>query len=161
MSERDIRADVLVIGCGIAGAAAALEAADAGLRTVVITKEVRPEESNTFYAQGGIVSFAPDDKPELLKRDILEAGDSVGDPAAVDILVGEGPRLVRESTSSRSPSPGARPRRSTTPSRPGTRGAASSTSRTPPAGPSRTGSCAPSKNTPASPCSPDGRPSTS
>jgi L-aspartate oxidase len=96
MSDRDIRADLLVIGCGIAGAAAALEAAEAGLRTVVITKEVRAEESNTYYAQGGIVSFAPDDRPELLKRDVLEAGDRVGDPAAVDIMVGEGPRLVRE-----------------------------------------------------------------
>ncbi|HPW18950.1 MAG TPA: L-aspartate oxidase [Candidatus Aminicenantes bacterium] len=96
MDGSDIRADVLVVGCGIAGAAAALEAADAGLRTVVITKEARPEESNTLYAQGGIVSFAPDDKPDLLKEDILEAGDRIGDPAAVDILVEEGPRLVRE-----------------------------------------------------------------
>ncbi|HSA96097.1 MAG TPA: FAD-dependent oxidoreductase, partial [Acidobacteriota bacterium] len=96
MSERDILADVLVIGCGIAGAAAALEAAEAGLRTVVITKEARPRESNTYYAQGGIVSFAPDDRPELLKEDILEAGDKVGDPSAVDILVAEGPRLVQE-----------------------------------------------------------------
>jgi len=96
MSERDIRADVLVIGCGIAGAAAALEAARAGLRTVVITKEARAEESNTLYAQGGIVSFGPDDFPELLKEDVLEAGDQVGDPAAVDILVGDGPRLVQE-----------------------------------------------------------------
>ncbi|MCX6569913.1 MAG: L-aspartate oxidase [Candidatus Aminicenantes bacterium] len=95
MSERDIRADVLVIGCGIAGAAAALEAAKAGLRTVVITKEAHAEETNTFYAQGGIVSFAPDDQPKLLKKDILEAGDDVGDPAAVDILVEEGPELVR------------------------------------------------------------------
>ena len=41
MSESDIRADVLVIGCGIAGAAAALEAAEAGLRTVVLTKDAR------------------------------------------------------------------------------------------------------------------------
>lgn len=96
MSERDIRADVLVIGCGIAGAAAALEAAKAGLRTVVITKEAHAEETNTFYAQGGIVSFAPDDQPKLLKKDILEAGDDVGDPAAVDILVEEGPELVRK-----------------------------------------------------------------
>ncbi|MCX6567851.1 MAG: L-aspartate oxidase [Candidatus Aminicenantes bacterium] len=96
MSERDIRADVLVIGCGIAGAAAALEAAKAGLRTVVITKEARAEETNTFYAQGGIVSFAPDDQPELLKKDILEAGDDVGDPAAIGILVEEGPELVRK-----------------------------------------------------------------
>ena len=96
MSERDIRADVLVIGCGIAGAAAALEAAKAGLRTVVITKETNAEETNTFYAQGGIVSFAPNDRPKLLKKDILEAGDDVGDPAAVDILVEEGPELVRK-----------------------------------------------------------------
>ena len=44
---RDIRADVLVIGCGIAGASAALEAAEAGLRVVVLTKEARAEESNT------------------------------------------------------------------------------------------------------------------
>jgi len=96
MSESDIRADVLVIGCGIAGAAAALEAAEAGLRTVVLTKDARAQESNTYYAQGGIVSFAPDDRPELLKKDILEAGDDVGDPAAVDILVSDGPRLVQE-----------------------------------------------------------------
>jgi L-aspartate oxidase len=96
MSERDIRADLLVIGCGIAGASAALAAAEAGLRVVVITKEAKAEESNTLYAQGGIVSFSPDDRPELLKSDILEAGDNVGDPAAVDILVEEGPRLVRE-----------------------------------------------------------------
>jgi L-aspartate oxidase len=96
MSERDIRADVLVIGCGIAGASAALEAAKAGLRTVVVTKAGKPEETNTFYAQGGIVSFAPDDQPELLKKDILEAGDEVGDPAAVDILVAEGPCLVQK-----------------------------------------------------------------
>jgi L-aspartate oxidase len=96
MSERDIRADVLVIGCGIAGASAALEAAKAGLRTVVISKAARPEESNTLYAQGGIVSFGPDDRPDLLKEDILEAGDDVGDPEAVDILVREGPALVEK-----------------------------------------------------------------
>jgi L-aspartate oxidase len=96
MSTRDIRADILIIGCGIAGASAALEAADAGLDVVIINKDARAEESNTYYAQGGIVSFAPDDQPELLKRDILEAGDSVGDPAAVDILVADGPRLVQE-----------------------------------------------------------------
>jgi len=96
MKDTDIRADVLVIGCGIAGASAALEAAVLGLEVVVLTKAAEAEESNTLYAQGGIVAFAPDDRPELLKKDILEAGDNVGDPAAVDILVADGPRLVRE-----------------------------------------------------------------
>ena len=96
MSDPDIRADLLVIGCGIAGASAALEAAKLGLEVVVVTKADKPEESNTYYAQGGIVSLAPDDRPELLKEDVLEAGDYAGDPAAVDILVCDGPRLVQE-----------------------------------------------------------------
>ncbi|MCK7476814.1 MAG: FAD-binding protein [Candidatus Moduliflexus flocculans] len=130
----------------MAGATAALEAADAGLRTVVITKDARAEESNTYYAQGGIVSFAPDDRPELLKEDILEAGDSAGDPAAVDILVGDGP-AARPGNAHRQAQDPVHPELartpSTTPSRPGTRAGASSTSRTPPAGPSRTASCGP------------------
>lgn len=96
MSGLDIRADVLVIGCGIAGASAAFEAARSGLRTVVITKADEPQESNTYYAQGGIVSFGPGDQPELLKDDIIEAGDGVNDPRAVDILVADGPALVRK-----------------------------------------------------------------
>ena len=96
MSRLDIQTDVLVIGCGIAGASAAYEAAKSGLRTVVITKAVEPQESNTYYAQGGIVSFGPDDFPDLLKDDIITAGDGINNPEAVDILVHDGPALVRK-----------------------------------------------------------------
>ncbi|HVP90634.1 MAG TPA: L-aspartate oxidase [Terriglobales bacterium] len=94
MRDADITADVLVIGCGMAGASAALEAAKAGLRVAVVTQSERPEESNTWHAQGGIVSQGPSDAPELLKDDIIAAGDGVNDPEAVDILVGEGHELV-------------------------------------------------------------------
>ncbi|UCE22483.1 MAG: L-aspartate oxidase [Candidatus Aminicenantes bacterium] len=86
--------DVLIIGCGIAGASAALEAAKSGLRVIVVTKSSDPEESNTFYAQGGIVSLGKDDHPELLKEDILEAGDGVNNPEAVEILAKEGKKTV-------------------------------------------------------------------
>ena len=88
--------DVLIIGCGIAGASAALEAAKSGLRVIVITKHAELEESNTYYAQGGIVSLGKDDHPELLKEDILEAGDGVNNPGAVEILAGEGKTTVDE-----------------------------------------------------------------
>ena len=90
----DINADVLVIGCGIAGSTAALEAADAGLNVVVITKAEEPEESNSFYAQGGIVSLGPGDFPELLKEDVIMAGDGINNAAAVDVLAMDGPVLV-------------------------------------------------------------------
>ncbi|MGB9006587.1 MAG: FAD-dependent oxidoreductase, partial [Candidatus Aminicenantales bacterium] len=77
MPEKILETDVLVIGCGIAGASAALEAAKSGLEVAVITKNSRLEESNTFYAQGGIVSLGPGDYPELLAEDIIKAGDSI------------------------------------------------------------------------------------
>ena len=49
MSEdKSLTTDMLIIGCGIAGASAALEAAKSGLRVIVITKNSRLEESNTY-----------------------------------------------------------------------------------------------------------------
>ncbi len=94
MKDEPRRSDVLVIGCGIAGASAALEAAKAGLEVTVITKTAAAEESNTWHAQGGIVSLGPGDQPELLERDILEAGDDIGNPDAIRILAEEGAALV-------------------------------------------------------------------
>ncbi len=93
-NEGILRTDVLVIGCGIAGASAALEAAKSGLKVVLITKNSKLEESNTYYAQGGIVSLGNNDDPELLKEDIIEAGDGINNPEAVDILAKEGKNAV-------------------------------------------------------------------
>lgn len=95
-SQDSFKTDVLVIGCGIAGASAALEAAKRGLKVAVITKNSQLEETNTYYAQGGIVSLGYDDHPELLKEDIIEAGDNINDPEAVDILSKEGKKFVEE-----------------------------------------------------------------
>ena len=88
-------ADFLVIGSGIAGLRAALSLADAG--DVVILTKADPRESNTGYAQGGIAAaIGADDSPELHARDTIAAGDGLCVPEAVDVLVREGPRYVRE-----------------------------------------------------------------
>jgi L-aspartate oxidase len=94
MKDGRFEFDILVIGCGIAGASAALEAAQSGLRVAVVTKSSRLEESNTYYAQGGIVSLGKDDFPELLGEDIMEAGDGINNPEAVEILSEEAKGLV-------------------------------------------------------------------
>ncbi len=88
--------DVLVIGCGIAGAVTALRLAeDPRRRILVITRASRAEDSNTRYAQGGIVGRGPNDSPQLLEQDIAEAGAGCCLPSAVRVLAEEGPDVVR------------------------------------------------------------------
>lgn len=86
--------DVLIIGGGIAGGTAALRAADAGLEVLALVKAPDPRRTNTEWAQGGIVSDGPEDRPELLVEDILEAGDQVGWEPAARQLAQLGPDLV-------------------------------------------------------------------
>jgi len=89
--------DVLVIGCGIAGASAALRLAQDRQRQVtLITRATSPEESNTRYAQGGIVTLGEEDSADLIVEDILAAGAGLSLPAAAHILAEEGPGLVSE-----------------------------------------------------------------
>ena len=78
-------ADVLVVGSGIAGCAAALSAARNGSDVLLLTKAERPDGASTDWAQGGISTTRGD--PERLKQDILAASDGTADPDAVDVLV--------------------------------------------------------------------------
>ncbi len=91
-----IETDVLIIGCGIAGATAALRLAEAGIKVTVVTRAQNPTESNTYYAQGGIVYKGTEDSPTMLAEDIQSAGVGHCHPQAVNILAEEGPGLVEE-----------------------------------------------------------------
>lgn len=92
-----IQTDVLILGCGIAGATAALRLAqNPGRRIVILTRDPDPHESNTRYAQGGIIGRGPDDSADLLVEDILAAGAGATNPQAAHILAEEGPALLQE-----------------------------------------------------------------
>ena len=87
--------DVLIIGSGIAGLSAAIVASEQGLDVILVTKN-SIEESNTFYAQGGIVSRGIDDSPDMLIEDIMQAGDGISNIEAVRLVADEGPLLVED-----------------------------------------------------------------
>ncbi|WP_344305118.1 L-aspartate oxidase [Nocardioides bigeumensis] len=92
------RADVVVIGSGIAGLTAALRihAADRALKLLVVTKDVL-NAGSTQWAQGGIAAaLGPEDSPADHERDTLVAGAGVCDLDAVHALVTEGPAAVHE-----------------------------------------------------------------
>jgi L-aspartate oxidase len=89
--------DVLIIGSGIAGATAALRLArNPDRRIILITRTADARESNSRYAQGGIIGRGPGDSAELLVKDILVAGAGASLPKAAKILAEEGPALLEE-----------------------------------------------------------------
>jgi L-aspartate oxidase len=88
-------ADVVVVGSGVAGLTAALEARAAG-RVLLVTKALL-DAGSTRWAQGGIAAaLGPGDTPEQHLRDTLTAGVGLCDEAAVRVLVTEGPQAVRD-----------------------------------------------------------------
>jgi len=88
--------EVLVLGTGVAGLAAALGAAEGGAQVLLVCRTPEPGATNTAWAQGGIVYRGLDDSPELLTRDILAAGADYGLPEAAAFLAEHGPECVRE-----------------------------------------------------------------
>ena len=90
------KTDILVIGTGLAGAIAALAAADKGAKVIMLTKTDEILSGNTPQAQGGIIYKGEHDSPAKLKHDIQEAGDGICWEPAVDQLCNEGPQLVKE-----------------------------------------------------------------
>ena len=90
-----VTTDFLIVGSGVAGLRAAIALAEVG--DVLVLTKADPGESNTGYAQGGVAAaVGPDDSPQLHARDTMEAGDGLCRPEAVDVLVQDGPRYVRE-----------------------------------------------------------------
>jgi L-aspartate oxidase len=92
-------ADVVVIGTGVAGLAAALSAHRAGRRVVVLSKADQARGGTaTHYAQGGIAVVLPgnDDSVDAHVADTLAAGAGLCDPDAVCSIVADGYRAVSE-----------------------------------------------------------------
>ena len=88
MGER-LSFDVLVIGSGASGLAAAVTAERAGARVAVATKGSL-QSCNSAKAQGGIqASFGEDDSPELHAEDIWKSSHETADMRLVEVLTGD------------------------------------------------------------------------
>ena len=89
------KTDILIIGLGLAGMAAAITAAKSGKKITIITKTNSLKSGNTPWAQGGIVYKGLNDSPQKLKEDILTAGAGHCWEEAVNHLCKHGPSLVK------------------------------------------------------------------
>lgn len=94
--EKIVYSDFLIIGGGIAGLSASLEASRAG--TVILLTKGKTGETATEYAQGGIAAAVDEqkDSPLYHLQDTLQAGAGLCDENAVKVLVSDGVKRVRE-----------------------------------------------------------------
>jgi succinate dehydrogenase / fumarate reductase flavoprotein subunit/L-aspartate oxidase len=86
--------DVLVIGSGASGLAAAVSAERAGARVALATKGSL-QANNSSKAQGGIqAAFGDDDSPEQHAADVLASSHETANRELVEVLTGEGPAAI-------------------------------------------------------------------
>jgi L-aspartate oxidase len=89
-------AELVVVGTGVAGLTAAVEAARLGVRVVVVTKDAA-DAGSTRWAQGGVavvVGDVPGDSVAAHVTDTLTAGAGLCDEAATAAILCEGPEAV-------------------------------------------------------------------
>src|SRR5438445_2824838 len=86
--------DLLVIGSGASGLAAAVSAARTGARVALATKGAL-QSCNSAKAQGGIqAAFGEDDSPEQHAQDVWESSHETADRELVEILTTEAPSAI-------------------------------------------------------------------
>ncbi|MBN2767631.1 MAG: FAD-binding protein [Campylobacterales bacterium] len=87
--------DVVIVGAGLAGLAAARETTAAGKKTAVITK-LHPLRSHSGAAQGGInAALGKDDSIELHEFDTVKGSDYLADQDCVELLCSKAPETIR------------------------------------------------------------------
>ncbi len=86
--------DVLVIGSGASGLAAAVSAERAGARVAVATKAAL-QANNSSKAQGGIqAAFGADDSPDQHAADIWKSSHETADMRLVEVLTTDAPSAI-------------------------------------------------------------------
>src|SRR5919199_6204992 len=89
-----VSVDVLVVGSGASGLAAAVSAHRAGARVALATKGAL-QSCNSAKAQGGIqAAFGADDSPEQHAEDVWQSSHETAERRLVEVLTSEAPSAI-------------------------------------------------------------------
>ncbi|MRI82993.1 MAG: succinate dehydrogenase flavoprotein subunit [Nitratiruptor sp.] len=90
-----VTSDVVIVGSGLAGCAAARELKRRGKRVIVLTK-LHPLRSHSGAAQGGVnAALSEDDSVELHMFDTIKGSDYLADQDAVELMCSKAPETIR------------------------------------------------------------------
>jgi succinate dehydrogenase / fumarate reductase flavoprotein subunit len=91
-----IKHDIVVVGGGLAGMRAAVEAAEGGADVAIVSK-MHPVRSHSGAAQGGInaaLGNREEDSPENHAFDCVKGSDYLGDQDAIEAMTEDAPRQI-------------------------------------------------------------------
>lgn len=86
--------DVVIVGAGLAGCAAAIECKKAKLKTIVLSK-LHPLRSHSGAAQGGINAALNEKSTKAHEFDTVKGSDYLGDQDAIALMCAKAPSVVR------------------------------------------------------------------
>ena len=86
--------DVVIVGAGVAGLNCALHLPKD--KKVLIICKGKPEESDSYLAQGGICRLRGEEDYESYYSDTMRAGHNENNPAAVECMIKSSPEIIDE-----------------------------------------------------------------
>lgn len=86
--------DVIIVGAGVAGLNCALHLPKD--KKVLIICKGKPEESDSYLAQGGICRLQGEEDYESYFGDTMRAGHNENNPAAVECMIKSSPEIIDE-----------------------------------------------------------------
>ncbi|MBO5212769.1 MAG: L-aspartate oxidase [Clostridia bacterium] len=89
-----MKADILIVGCGVAGLYCALNL-PTDKNIIIVTKD-EARKSDSFLAQGGICVLRDEDDYESFYNDTMKAGHYENDPESVDIMIRSSKEVIND-----------------------------------------------------------------
>lgn len=94
MKNRNIKTDVLIVGCGVAGLYCALQL-PADKQILIVSKD-ELERSDSFLAQGGICVLRDEEDYDSYYEDTMKAGHYENNPRSVELMIRSSKKVIED-----------------------------------------------------------------
>lgn len=94
MNEKNVKTDIVIVGCGVAGLYCALHLPQ-DKQIVMVSKDAF-ERSDSFLAQGGICVLRDDADYDSYYEDTMKAGHYENNPRSVELMIRSSQRVIEE-----------------------------------------------------------------
>ena len=94
MENMNIKTDIIIVGCGVAGLYCALNLPK-DKKITIVTKNIA-RRSDSFLAQGGICVLRDENDFDAFFEDTMKAGHYANNPESVEIMINSSREIIKD-----------------------------------------------------------------